>query len=654
MVVTSAGALHGMISVLRSRFGVMALFGLVALSVFFLTRLVLALATWSQLGAPLADWAGMLAVGLVHDLAVLSYFSVPFVVYAVLLPRVAWRSRIHYWLTLVVFTACVYGLLFTAVAEWFFWEEFGARFNFISVDYLIYRREVTGNIMESYPVIPILAAIAILSLLTVYGLRQRIRVSLQAETGFRTRLQAAVPLLALPVLAYTIIPDDLMQVSRNRYLSELSGNGLYQFFHAFRHNELDYPTFYARLPERAMSQRLKGLVFQPGEEPEGQGVFDLRRTIHPRGDEQRLNVMLIVVESLSADYMGVFGNGEGLTPNLDRLAGEGLLFTRLYATGTRTVRGLEAISLSIPPTPGRSIVKRTDNAGLYNIGTPFRERGYDTRFLYGGYGYFDNMNDFFAGNGFEVVDRSDLADDEIHFANIWGVADQDLYARAIREADASHAAGRPFLSLIMTTSNHRPYTYPDGVIDIPSGSGYRGAVKYTDHAIGEFIEKASSRPWFQDTLFVIVADHTAGVAGKSSLPVERYRIPLILYAPRHLKPQRVERLASQMDVAPTLLGLLNFEYVSEFFGTDILAMENGRERALLGNYQKLALLRGDRLTVLSPRQRVDEILLTDDADGQQASEPTVQETADVIAYYMGADYVYRHHLNRYPPPVITR
>ena len=103
---------------------------------------------------------------------------------------------------------------------------------------------------------------------------------------------------------------------------------------------------------------------------------------------------------------------------------------------------------------------------------------------------------------------------EIGFANVWGVADEDLFARVMREGDAAHAAGRPFLFQVLTTSNHRPYTYPEGRIDIPSGSGRPGAVKYADYAVGKLIEDARKKPWFNDTLFVFAADHTAGAAGK--------------------------------------------------------------------------------------------------------------------------------------------
>ena len=150
------------------------------------------------------------------------------------------------------------------------------------------------------------------------------------------------------------------------------------------------------------------------------------------------------------------------------------------------------------------------------------------------------------------------------------MADEDLFTLTLRELDKRHAAGVKFFAHVMTTTNHRPFTYPEGRIDIPSKTGRDGGVKYTDWAIGNFIERARSRPWFADTVFVIVADHTHKGRGRQELPPENYHIPMIIYAPAHVKPGRVDTLASQIDVAPTVLGLLNFSYRSKFFGHDIL------------------------------------------------------------------------------------
>lgn len=164
-----------------------------------------------------------------------------------------------------------------------------------------------------------------------------------------------------------------------------------------------------------------------------------------------------------------------------------------------------------------SILRQEGNEHLQTIGSIFRDKGYDLKWIYGGYGYFDNMNYFFGNNGFQVLDRNSMDDSEVTHSTIWGVCDEDLSAAAVREADESFKSGSPFLQVVFTTSNHRPYTYPEGRIDIPSHTGRMGAVKYADYAVGAFVEEARSKPWFENTLFVFVADHGAGSAGKQTL-----------------------------------------------------------------------------------------------------------------------------------------
>ena len=227
--------------------------------------------------------------------------------------------------------------------------------------------------------------------------------------------------------------------------------------------------------------------------------------------------MLVTIESLSAKYLGSFGDSRGLTPNLDALRKQSLFFTNFYATGTRTDRGLEAITLSVPPTPGRSIVKRIGReSGFASLGQQLGAQGYDSVFLYGGRGYFDNMSAFFGGNGYRVMDQSSVKEADIRFKNAWGMADEDLYTLALREADADHAAGTPFLLQLMTTSNHRPYTYPDGRIDILLGRRPRRRSEVHRLRHRPVLEQARRKPWFASTLFVFVADTPAGSAGSQT------------------------------------------------------------------------------------------------------------------------------------------
>ena len=260
------------------------------------------------------------------------------------------------------------------------------------------------------------------------------------------------------------------------------------------------------------------------------------------------------------------------------------------------------------------------------------------------------MSAFFSGNGYRVVDQSSVDEADMHFKNAWGMADEDLYRLAIREADADYAVGKPFLLQLMTTSNHRPYTYPDGRIDIPSGEGREGAVKYTDATIGEFLHNARSKPWFANTLFVIVADHTAGSAGSQDLPVANYHIPLFIYAPNLIEPREMNLVASQIDIAPTLLGLLNLDYVSTFFGRNLLRDDVQPGRALIGNYQHLGLFDGKDLAILSPRRAIrrhDDALQASREASAGIDDPLVMRD---IAYYQGASYDYGHALLSWKRP----
>jgi len=531
--------------------------------------------------------------GLIFDLTVFSYFLIP-VLLCLLIPA---RPIGRYAMTALYFIFA-YIFLFTAVSEYFFWEEFTTRFNFIAVDYLVYTTEVIDNIRQSYPIGPLLGLIGFMSGLLSW--RYWRADTNPVQPPFRGRLAFTGYGVALAVILFFVVPGKLSEVSTNNYINEMAKNGTYELFSAFRNNELDFTQFYVTGDEAkllpALQSRL-GITTPKQDAP-------LARMIAHKGPSKPHNVMLVTVESLSAMYLGSFGNDKGLTPFLDEIADKSILFTNLYATGTRTVYGLSAITLSIPPLPGNSLVRRPGNENLFSLGAVLNQQGYVSSFLYGGYGYFDNMNYFFAHNGYRIVDRASFKDNEVTFSNAWGVADEDLYRKAIQEGDKAYAEGKPFFHMLMTTSNHRPFTYPDGKIDIPSPGKREGAVKYTDYAIRQLITEARKHPWFDNTIFVFVADHTASSAGKEELDPEKYHIPMFIYAPALIKPAHIDRMVSQMDVAPTLLGLLNVSYESRFYGQDVLDKKQDEERAFISNYQQLGYINQDSLVVLKPVKNV--------------------------------------------------
>ena len=611
---------------------------LLALALASLTRLGLLLATGIQ-SVPPDLWPGLFLRGLISDVLVLPWLIALPLIWWACAPASWARFRgavalrlLRYWLF-----ACL--MLFLALSEGVFWSEFSSRLNFIAVDYLIYTHEVIGNIRESYPVGVLLSGLALVGLgLTFLSRRVLLEVP-AAPIGGRMRLTVLAAALAMPWASWKLADIDRMEFSGNVYANELSGNGLLTFAAALQRNELDYLRFYATLPEEEVSGLLSrlgaerkpvsALLSSADEEEE----FDPKRIPLSRAPK---HVVMITVESLSAQFLGRFGNPDGLTPRLDRLADEGLLFTRLYATGTRTVRGLEATSLGTPPIPGQAIVRRPDNDHLATLGEILTRQGFDSFFFYGGYGYFDNMNAYFAGNSHRVVDRTRIPKEAIGFENVWGVADEYLFDQALKQLDEVHAGGQRFFAQVMTTSNHRPYTYPQGRIDIASPGGRKGAVKYTDYAIGRFLDQARDKPWFADTLFVIVADHCASVAGRTKLPVGGYHIPLILYAPKLLRPGRYEGLVSQIDIPPTVLDMLGLPGDDHFFGASVFEQGPGfRRRAFISNYQELGYLTEDRLIVLGPKKKVEAYSI-DAAGAATPTEVDMRLRDEAIAYYQGA------------------
>lgn len=645
-----------------------------------LLRLGLLVASLGEVSWGLPTFAALF-VGLLFDLFMAWFLTLPMGLLSAMWPASWSASR---WLRLPLRAAWVFGaFLFTfwKVSEILFWEEFGVRFNFIAVDYLVYTTEVVKNIKESYNlplIVTIVLAVAtgLFLLWRRLGFVRRWDEGAAADASSRWRAFAALlaPLLAFLLVAYFVGRRDLKAASTarssvaerltaglrhmgdlqpgwaNSYDAELAKNGEYAFLAAFWANQLEWRRFYPSHPA-AVSELTARLTAQGAPLAAG-AKDDILRRVPGVAGARKLNVIQITVESLSAKYLGCYGVVDeedkvdygrlGLTPNLDRISRESLWFRRCYAGGTRTVRGMEALTLAIPPIPGQSVLRRAGCENLSTLGSALADQGYDTAFIYGGDGFFDNMSYFFGANGYRVVDQPAAlkAGRKVSFANAWGACDEDAFAWSMAEADDAHAAGKPFHHFIMTTSNHRPYTWPAGKIR-PDLRDRQGGVAYTDHAIGEFLRLAATKPWFKDTVFVIVADHCASVAGKRELEIKKYEIPLFIWAPGLVPARKVETMMSQVDYVPTLLGLLRLPYAGRFVGADALA-PGYQPRAFISNYQKVAVLRPDGLlTVLKPVRQVAQYR-ADLATGVLTPLPTpdAEAAGEAIQYYQGADELF--------------
>ena len=620
----------------------------VAFSLFFAISLLSRLALFANAHHNLT-WnlsiPGIFACGLFFDIVCGFFAAVPWVLYAAVAPGRFLKSkagRILTALLMVVFTGT---LIFITVSEWFFWDEFGARFNFIAVDYLIWTQEVLGNITESYPMGPIFAGIALLAAGIVWGLHRKgiMKWATSGTIRWQDRCAWLVAGLAVPTLAVLFVSQSSLPAFANQYHGELAKNGCWSFFAAFKQMELNYDQWYPKLPQEEALANAKKLLVTENEKATTTATEDLHRTIKGHGPEHRWNVILVCMESLSGSYMTYAGGKKNITPCLDRLANESIFFDNLFATGTRTVRGMEALTLNLPPTPGQSIIYRPEGTDLVTTFSPFLKRGYDCAFFYGGDGKFDYMNRYFSTSGCRIMDVNAWEKSDTTFKTSWGACDEDLFNKTLSEADKDFAAGKPFHYFCMTTSNHRPFDFPDGRIDLKSHTGKSGAVKYADWAVGKLIADAAKKPWFKETLFVICSDHCASSAGKSDLDVTKFHIPAMIYNPGLIPAQKVTRLCSQIDLMPTVFGLLNWNYDTLSYGHDLLAPSANSltERAFISNYQKIALLQKDSLVILKPK-RESSLYSCDISNGNliMMKDEGTSIVRDATSFYQSASWLF--------------
>lgn len=617
-----------------------------------LTRLLLWWRFGWAAGVPLAHLPGVLLLGAINDAVESVYLFIPLALYLWLATDHWLSSRAGRGLMGVGGALLIFGMLFLGAMEYFFFEEFNARFNLVAVDYLIYPTEVIGNIRDTYPVGRISLALAVVALMTTGALGSAL-MPRGASPGFAARSRVLGAYAALLLAIGLLHQSNSLALFENRVANELAANGPASFFTAARTNQLEYPAYYRTGDDAQLRALLSAELARGGGEMQGDGLT--RRFLARPDGLGKFNVVIIAEESLGAEFVGSYGDTRGLTPEFDALAKQGLLFTRAYATGTRTVRGLEAISASFPPIPSESIVKRLHNGSVVTWGEVMQGLGYHSSFLYGGYGAFDNMNAYFAANGFATSDRSDIP--HPRFANIWGVSDEDLFLHAVDYFDAQAAQGKLFFSVVMSTSNHKPYTFPAGVPGVPeSGGGRLAGIKYADYAMGRFFRAARRKSWFERTVFVVVADHGARVYGAAEVPLRSYEIPMLVLAPGRIAPRTVATLTSQIDLAPTVMGLLGLPYEAPFFGQDVLRWNPAEPRSLLFNHNHdVALLQEGRMQILglNRRSQTESYERLSNASGEDRDRYTpLPEDAALAnlatAYYQIGYETYAHPMDTKP------
>lgn len=650
-----------MTKLFKGRFAILFAFLTYFLSFSFLIRTILLIESLSKhIDFKVLEIVRIYITGLFFDIGSGLLITIFYALYLLIIPNKFYTKKwniIFNWVTLFLFVLIT---LFSFFAELTFWQEFESRFNFIAVDYLIYTYEVVQNINESYPLPLLITGMLLLAVVIMY-LFYKLNIfknSLNANTPFNKRIIISSTLIISTIIFSLFVKNSWAENGNNRYANELSKAGTYSFFAAFKNNELNYTDFYKLISSKEaftlVRNELKetGVVFSKDE-------LSIKREI--TNDSSRAykpNLIMITVESLSADFMQKYGNKEHITPELDSLANHSVFFSDMYATGTRTVRGMEALTLCIPPTPGSSIVRRMDNEHLFTVGHVFKEKGYTNTFFYGGDGYFDNMNHFFGNNGYNIVDRGRklldetydgyrtlIKDNEVTFENAWGICDEDIFNVVLKDADEKFKANKLFNNFIMTTSNHRPYTFPDHKINLPSGTR-AAAVRYTDYAIGNFIKKIKAKPWFKNTVIIIVADHCASSAGKNEIDVSKYQIPCMILNLKNTVDMNIDKMTSQIDLFPTLWSLLGWKYTSSFYGKNVLDKDY-KPRVVLGTYQKLVYMSGDSLVILSPHRKVDTYIYNKAKNEQTKASFPKALTDQAIANYQTAFDIFKDGKLRY-------
>lgn len=495
----------------------------------------------------------------------------------------------------ILFAGVATFAVFSAFIEWFFFEEFNSRFNNIAIDYIRSPKEVLGNIQESYHIGMFGLAAVGLGLLTAWvGLRLTHGTTLVPLTwSLRLRYGAvALTATALASAALVMLPAD---VDRDRIVSEIAQNGIDRLVHAARTGHLDYNLYYRTLPEGLARKRAASVLDAAWIRDDAKAAASA-----PDADPRPWDVVVILEESFGSEFVGVLGHPERKTsPGFDRWSREGILLTNLTSTGNRTVRGLEGTLCSLVPLPGAAVLKRMSGEPVATLADVFRQDGYKTAFVYGGWGRFDDMKPFFPTNGFEeFIERDSYPRDA--FSTIWGVADEWILGKALERQQAAHERGERLFMTVLTVSNHRPYRVPERGTSWPARRETReSAVAYADWALADYLDKAKAAGLLDHTLVLIEGDHGARVYGAQSIPTPSYRIPGLFLVPDPAwKGRRIDRLASQIDLAPTLLALMGRRAPTPFLGQDITTLPAEGGRAFVQHDRDVGLLTDGALVTL--------------------------------------------------------
>ena len=556
-------------------------------------------------------WSEIFISGLRVDIATLSYlFVIPALITCLMINyknlKKIWLFFLRIWIVLSIWL-----LVFMEVVTPSFILEYDVRPNRLFVEYLMYPSELMNMLLSGYKTE--LTIVTLLSSLTLYYSWKGSAVVLNelAMPVWYWRPLLVILVLLLGVmgarssLGHRPLNPAMVAFSIDPLMNDLTLNSTYSMLFAVKQlqNEDDAFKYYGQMDEDEVINLIRDST-NLGLKKYFSKEFPTMASHKSSYRGQKKNLVILLQESLGARYVGKLG-GLPLTPNIDKLMEEGWNFTNVYATGTRSVRGIEAIITGFSPTPARSVVKLgKSQSGFFSIAHLLKKNGYHTQFIYGGESHFDNMKSFFLGNGFD--DMQDFGTfKEPTFVGSWGASDEDLYAKAHLQFSVLHEQRKPFFSLVFTTSNHTPFDYPDGRIELYNQpkETRENAAKYSDYALGKFFENAKKSAYWADTIFLIVADHDSRAYGDQLVPIKHFHIPAVIVGSDIIHRQDT-RLASQIDLPQTLLSLIGVDSDNPMIGHDLTQeIPQVKLRAMMQFYKNFAWMDGqNNVVVLQPEK----------------------------------------------------
>lgn len=559
--------------------------------------------------------------GLRFDLRLAAIAGLPLLL-AMLHPRAMAARRVaRAWLL-----GCASLTLFLGIVELDFFHEFNQRLNGLVFQYMQEDpKTVLSMLWYGYPVLRHLLAWALVTCLLAW-LFARLdgatrNVARMVGDGWQVRLPVLLLCLALAGLA---IRGTLRQgpplrwgdayTTDSLFANQLGLNGTLSLAAALQGRLSDHRdnVWKGRVSVGEALQEARAMLLTAHDSLVTPDAAAVRRDY--RADAAGVlpvrNVVVILMESFAGVHVGALGASGAITPNFDRLAGEGLLFTRFFSNGTHTHQGMFATVGCFPNLPAFEYLMQTPEGANRFSGLPqvLGARGYDNLYVYNGDFAWDNQSGFFGRQGIShFIGRHDFVNPVVYDAT-WGVSDQDMFDRAAAELSA-RSRDKPFYAVLQTLSNHTPYALPkplpvEPVTGFGSFNQHLTAMRYADWALGRFFDKVRHEPFFDETLFVIVGDHGfSGTEQLTEMNLARFNVPLLLIAPQIRQHFGVRRdvVGSQVDIVPTIMGRLGGSTRHQCWGRDLLALpEHDRGFAVIkpsGGEQTVAIIEDDRILV---------------------------------------------------------